>query len=422
MHPNLPRRLLSALVAAAFVLLAGLPAAAQEDRGEQRKSRAWSRKNEIDKLTAKRLQKAQEQLANEQYDEANATLDKLRVRSLNEKEKEKLYTLRGYLAYGEGDLQVAKENLELAIAQGTLDVEDLVTFRFQIGQICLQQSLWQEAIGHFEQWFEIEEDPNANAYYLLALAHWQLDDIEGALEPANEAVELTPEPQERWLQLLLAVHLTQKNYVETIPIFDELIRRFPKKSYWIQLSTLHGALGNYEESLVPMQLAYTQGLLTEDEEIRRLAELLLFLELPIRAVAVMRDGLGREIVNVDSEFYELLSNSLIMAREYDEAVEPLTRAAELDQGGRIYLRLAEVHVQRERWGEATEALGMAIEKGDLPDPGQAELLMGIAYYSQKRLSDAKSWFVKAKRFDATKGEASTWLEHLAREEAANAEV
>ncbi|MFT5695861.1 MAG: tetratricopeptide (TPR) repeat protein [Myxococcota bacterium] len=388
---------------------------------DKENSRAWARANEIDKLTAKRLKKVREHLSNEEYAEANATLDRFRLRSLNAAEKERVYSFRGFVAHGLEDFTVARESFELAIAQGVLDAKVVQEYRFQIAQLCMQQSEWHDAVKNFELWFENEEEPNSVGYYLLALSYWQIDDLDGALAPAIEAVEIADEPQEAWLQLLLAVRLTRKEYAETIPIFDVLLRKYPKKAYWVQLSTLHGALGNYEESLVPLQLAYTQGLLDTDEEIRKLAQLLLFLELPIRAVDVMTDGLSKELVEEDSDFYEMLSNSFIMAREYDKAVDPLTKAAALAEGGHAYLRLAEVHIQRERWGEAREALSLAIDKGDLPEPGQAELLMGIAFYSQKENSKALKWFSKASNFDSTKAEASTWLNHIEREIASNAE-
>lgn len=388
-----------------------------EEGGKKRGS--WARKNEIDKLTLKRIQKAQRHLAEGEYDEAHESLDRLRMRSLNELEKLNVYKWRGYIYFNQENLEQSKKNFELALASPAATAEDHETMRFLIGQISMQQSDWQAAVDNFEAWFEIAEEPNANAYYMLALAYWQLKDYEGALAPARKAVQLTSEPQENWLQILLAIQLTLKDYEAAIPVYDMLVRRYPKKSYWIQLSTLHGALGNYEKSLVPLQLAHAQGLLTEDEEYRRLAELLLFLELPIRAVEVLREGIEKQAVEEDSKLYELLSNGLIMAREYDAAVKPLERAAELDPGGQNYLRLAEVHIQRERWEEATQALQHAIEKGELPNPGQAELLMGISFYSQKRPDDAIDWFVKAKRFDDTKLEATTWLDHIAREQASN---
>ncbi len=401
--------------------LAPPDASAQREEGKK-KSGSWTRKNEVDKLTLKRIEKAQQHLANEEYEEAHAALDRLRVRSLNELEKYTLYKWRGYIYFNQQNLGEAAKHFEMALASSAAGPKDHETLRFLIGQIAMQQSRWQDAIDSFETWFEVAKEPNAGAYYMLALAYWQHKDFDNALEPAKTAVELTSEPQESWLKLLLGIHLTVKNYEAAIPIYDVLVRRYPKKSYWMELATLHGALENFERSLIPLQLAHAQGMLTEDSEVRRLAELLLFLELPIRAVDVLREGLEREAVEEDSKFYELLSNGLIMAKEFDEAVAPLTRAAELDDNGRIYLRLAEVHIQRERWDNATEALKRAIEKGNLPNPGQAELLMGISYYSQKRPDDAVGWFVKAKRFDATKAEATTWLNHIARQSGSNADT
>jgi Tfp pilus assembly protein PilF len=405
------------LLTALFWLLGTAVAgsAVAQDGGEQKRSRSWARKHEIDKLTGKRLTKANEFLANEQLDEVDAMLDKLRIRSLNANEKTKLYTLRAFVSLARQDFTAAKEFFELTIAEKFLDAEKSADLRFKIALICMQQEKWAEAVENLNRWFKLEKDPNSSAYYLLALAYWQSDDIDSSLTPAMKAVALTEKPQESWLKLLLAIRLTRKEYEETIPLLDQMIRRYPRKTYWLQLSTLHGALGNYEESLIPLQLAYTQGMLTEDSEIRRLAELLLYLELPYRAADVMRSGLESNVVDEDSEYYELLSNSWIMAREYDRAVTPLVRAAELAEGGRIYQRLAEVHIQQERWPEAAEALGLALEKGDLPNPGQATLLMGIVLYSQERPETALGWFDKAKAFPESEQEAGAWVKHIQRE-------
>lgn len=418
---NGERRVAVARILTATVLLivpiwiAGSGIAQAAEDPTQKKSRSWTRQYDIDELTKKRLDKARELLGAQQFVEADAALDRLRVRSLNAKEKTKLYELRAWVAQGRVDYPAAREFFELAIAQGFVDGDKRADMRFRIAAICMQEENWVEAIANFEKWFVLEKDPNSTAYYFLALAHWQNGDPDAALEPALKAVSLSDEPHEGWLQILLAVRLTRKEYRESIPVLDQLIRRFPKKTYWIQLSTLHGALGNYEESLIPLQLAFTQELLTEDAEIRRLAELLLFLELPYRAAGVMQSGLEKQIVELDSDYYELLSNSWIMAREYDKAVDPLIRAAELADDGRIYQRLAEVHIQRERWKEAAEALGLAIEKGDLPKPGQAKLLMGIALYSQKKPDQALDWFGRAKKHSDTEHEAEIWQKHIQRE-------
>ena len=81
----------------------------------------------------------------------------------------------------------------------------------------------------------------------------------------------------------------------------------------------------------------------------------------------------------------------------------------------IYQRLAEVHIQQERWEEAAVALGQALEKGQLPNPGQTTLLMGIVLFSQKKPEQALPWFNKAKGYAETEHEADIWLEHIQRE-------
>ena len=87
----------------------------------------------------------------------------------------------------------------------------------------------------------------------------------------------------------------------------------------------------------------------------------------------------------DEKAQELLGNCWIAAREYARAVTPLQRASELAESGDLYVRLAQVHVQLESWQRAGDALEKAIDKGKLGNPANAELLLGIAYYSERKL-------------------------------------
>jgi Tfp pilus assembly protein PilF len=51
----------------------------------------------------------------------------------------------------------------------------------------------------------------------------------------------------------------------------------------------------------------------------------------------------------------------------------------------------------------------------LRDPGDAKLLMGIAFYSQKRPEQARSWFSRARGHASTREEADVWLRYIDRE-------
>ncbi|MBW2274295.1 MAG: hypothetical protein JRG96_13560 [Deltaproteobacteria bacterium] len=376
------------LIAILASLLA-LPAAAPAKEGDAKKKAKtgrWARSSEteeggwvqpdyfVDERTAKRLLVATEALTAEDYDKADGALDRLRMRNLNPLEKSKVYTMRAYIENGRENTAGAREFLAKAIAEKVLSPEDTARLRLQIAQLWFQDSNWTEGAKSLEYWFTVAPDPQPAHYYLLALAYYQLEDYEKALVPAQQTLALSEKPREGWLQLVLSLRLTLKQYKEAIPILEELVVRFPKKNYWLSLSTVHGAVGNYEEALVPLQLAYTQGLLTKGSELERLARLMLFLDLPYRSARVLQQVLDDGTIESESDSWETLSNSWIGAREYKKAAGPLERAAELAEDGRLYVRLAQVHIQREDWSDAQRALRLGIDKG-LEQPGEAYLLM-----------------------------------------------
>ncbi|MBW2418282.1 MAG: tetratricopeptide repeat protein [Deltaproteobacteria bacterium] len=336
------------------------------------------------------------------------------MRNLNPLEKSKVYTMRAYIENGRENTAGAREFLAKAIAEKVLSPEDTARLRLQIAQLWFQDSNWTEGAKSLEYWFTVAPDPQPAHYYLLALAYYQLEDYEKALVPAQQTLALSEKPREGWLQLVLSLRLTLKQYKEAIPILEELVVRFPKKNYWLSLSTVHGAVGNYEEALVPLQLAYTQGLLTKGSELERLARLMLFLDLPYRSARVLQQGLDDGTIESESDSWETLSNSWIGAREYKKAAGPLERAAELAEDGRLYVRLAQVHIQREDWSDAQRALRLGIDKG-LEQPGEAYLLMGITLHREKRPAQARGWFARAIEHQDSKKEAESWITFIDRE-------
>jgi tetratricopeptide (TPR) repeat protein len=160
------------------------------------------------------------------------------------------------------------------------------------------------------------------------------------------------------------------------------------------------------------QVAYTQGFLTEDKELRRLARSYLYHDLPYQAAEVLAKAIEAGAIEPDTEAYELLANSWIASREYERSLPPLQRAATLSEDGNLYVRLGQVHMQRENWSEASALLEKAVEKGGLKNPGNAELLLGIAYYNGAQIARARSSFVRARQHDSTKKAAARWITHI----------
>jgi tetratricopeptide (TPR) repeat protein len=348
-------------------------------------------------------------------EEGQALLDKLNLRRLNPYERALIYRLKAYLAYTAGDYEVTIENFEKVLAEEVLALEADNRIRFNIAQIRASLQQWREVITALGRWFRYVEDPDPLAYYLLGISHYQLGEIDLAVTDTEKAVDISPEPAEGWLQLLAALYILKEDYQAASPILEELVMRFPKKQYWVQLSLIYGARDNYRHSLAVQQVAYLQGLLTEDKELRRLARSYLYHDLPYPAAEVLEKGLAEGAIEADADAFELLANSWIAAREYDRSLPPLQKAAALSEDGNLFVRLGQVHLQREEWRHAAEQLQAAIGKGGLDKPGNAQLLLGIAYYNDRRVGQARSSFARAREHDSSRVAAERWITHLENE-------
>jgi len=346
---------------------------------------------------------------------ARELLTSLDPKRLNPYERALVYRLLAFVAYTAADYDAAIANFEKVLAEEILPVRDESKIRFNIAQIHASLQQWPETLAALDRWERYAEAPDPLAHYLRGIAYYQLEDLDSALAWAQKAVDLSPDPPEGWLQLLAGLYVQKEDFEKATPILEELVVRFAKRQYWVQLSLIYGARDDYRHSLAVQQVAYLQGFLIEDKELRRLARSYLYSNLPYPAAKVLEKGLAEGKIERDADAYELLANSWIAAREYEKSLEPLRQAAELSKDGNLYVRLGQVHMQREEWAKATEMLQKAVEKGGLKNAGNTQLLLGICYYNDQRVDQARSSFARARQHEATREAADRWIEHIEKE-------
>ncbi len=371
--------------------------------------------NDIDAQTGNILNQAIELLNAENYVGAQEKINTLRLDRLSPYERGTVERILFSISYSQEKFDEARQHLQNAINSGGLNQQQIDEARYQSAQLYMQEERWREGAAALEEWFKTATNPNSAAYYLLAVAYYQLEDFQRALPPAQKAVELMDKskPNESWLSMLSALYLQREQYREAIPVLQQLIAAAPgKKTYWMQLSSVYGQMEDYANALAIMQLAHSAGLVTEDAEVRRLADLLLFNDVPYRGAQILESAIEKKIVTLDEKLYEKLANCWIAAGEFDKSLAPLTRAAELAPNGDTYIRLGEVQVQREDWDAAIAAVQRGVDKGQLRDPGNAQLMLGIAHYNQKRYSEAVPYFNRARQSDKHRQIAESYLQAI----------
>ncbi|HUQ53577.1 MAG TPA: tetratricopeptide repeat protein [Gammaproteobacteria bacterium] len=368
----------------------------------------------IDQVTGKVLNEAIELMGMENYSGAQAKLATLKLESLSPYERGKVEQILFNIAYSQDKFDEARRHLQAAIDSGGLNTVEVDGARYQAAQLWMQEEKWKEGAAALEEWFKSTPTmPNSSAYYLLAVAYYQQDAYDKALPPAKKAVELMDKPNENWLQLVSALHLQREEFKDAVPILQQLIAVAPeKKTYWMQLSSIYGQMEDYPNALAVMQIAHSAGLVTEDSEIRRLADLLLFNDVPYRGAQVLEAAMEKKVVALDDKLYEKLANCWIAAGEFDKSIAPLQRAAEMSSSGDTFIRLGEVQVQREDWPAAITAVQRGVDKGQLKDPGNAQLMLGIAHYNQKEYAAARPFFERARQSERHRNIAESYLQAI----------
>jgi len=396
--------------------------AAPADAARKKDEKAAAR-HVLNKKDAKKLTEAHELLQAEKWEEARAVLDTYNLKKELERNPY-AYTLvnqaYGFIEANSDNYAKAAEYFAAALSTNTLPPSQQLSTRFNLGQIYMMLDDWDRAVATLETWFQEAEKPQPIAYYMLAVAHYQNDQRDAALEPARKAVDTAENPREPWMQLLLSIYMEQRDYQNALPLLERMVLRFDKAIYWTRLAAVLMELERDTDSLAAQQLAYAKGFLDTDRAIIRLAQTYAFNSMPWQGAQVMEEALEHEKVPSDSKSWRLYANSLLAARETQKALEPLEKAAELSDDGEVYIQLSQVYIQNERWLDALAALDHAFEKGNLDNPGHAHLLVGIAAYQVKRLGQARSAFARAMSHEKSREMAERWLQFVAREEAAQA--
>jgi tetratricopeptide (TPR) repeat protein len=368
----------------------------------------------LDRRVAEKLLEANDLLAREEYDEALAVVDELaKRRRLGPAELAQIHRFRGYIHVNQGLLEKAGEDFEQSLAQDAIDRAAEQAMTYSLAQIYTQLGRYDPALRLIDAWFEGEESPKPDAYYLKAMILVQQERFPEAVGPASLAVEKSPQPKESWLQLLVAIHGRLKDYPAVATTLERLARLNPgKKLYWIQLAAVQNHLERKAEALATLRLAHEAELLSEDTEFRQLAHLLYAQELPFECAQVIEDALAAGAVEPDADAYGLLSNCYLAAREGDEALAPLARAAELSADGETYVLLGQLHLQREEFGPALEALQRALAKAEPGRRGSVQLLIGVAQLGSERFDDAERAFRAAHDDEKVRRAAEIYLKSL----------
>lgn len=361
----------------------------------------------------KRLAKAQEALEKSKYSDAKRELDIIR-NNLKPNPYELALTLQalGFVYARQEKMGQAAATLEKALALNALPGPTQTNLLYNVGQIHMAAKQYKKAARSFDKWLKVAEKPAPSSFYTVAVAKYQAKELKGCIAAAEKAVAGRKGAKDSWLQLLRTAYIETKDFRSALRIHKQVVERYPeKRSNWIQLIVLYEQLKDERRALAALQLAHRAGVLEKRNDFVQLAQRLRSEDIPWAAAKVLEDAVKGGRIEMDKEIARVIALSLFAARDLDRAAPALARAGKLSNDGNLYMRLAQLEVERQRWDQAITAGKKALGKG-LKEPGQAHLLIGISETRQGRTDAARRAFLIAKKSPSSRRAAEGWLTFL----------
>lgn len=419
------RRLQTTVAVALVSLLIGLAtvSTATAQSNEERKPA-----QSLDPNVARDLLGAYEDLQNKRARQGLEKLNTLlqsRGDRMKPFDRASVLQIRGSAYVNLENYKAAIKDFEEALKLDALPPDQNSQLRFNVAQLHFQDENYPAAIRYLERWLLEVDDPGANAFYLLAAAHYYSDNFQKARAPIERAIQLSDKPERRYLELANIIYAELNLATPRASVLKQLIQLAPtEKGFWKQLAGLYSQQEGdaaQRKAFTTLEVAYHAGLIDDAADILSLAQFYSLFNNPHRGAALLEEHLKSGLIKRDVKALELLSQLWSQAREHGRAIPVLREAASLSDTGELSFRLGQVLLADEQNEAAEKALQAAVQKGGLKaaDVAEAWLLLGTARFNQAGPGDraarekADQAFAEAQRFAATRTQASQWRQYVA---------
>ena len=411
---RLVSKLAKTLIAGIFLAGVSGVVLAQENDGSERKTKETVA---MSQQVYEQLMEIQELMEAKDYAKAQVKIDDLRnQKRLSDYERAQIWNISAYSYYLQERLDDAIMAYDQVLAQPDLpEALQFSTLKTK-AQLHFQQEQYEDALQVIRELMAAIPEPSADVLMIEGQALFQMQRYEEALVPIRTAINMYRDqgqtPKENWLLLLRVIYFEQKDYNSMIDVVKELIRYYPKDTYIRTLAGIYSELGDTKKQLALTEVLYDSGILSRAGDITNLANLYLLHGLPYKAAVVLEKEMNSNLVESNERNLRLLSQAWYQAREDQKAIPPLERAAEMTNEGDLYIRLAQAHINLENWGDAASAARKGIQAGGLRRPDQANIMLGMALFNEKRLEQAKRAFEAAARDNRSKRTATQWIAYV----------
>ena len=407
----------------------GMVAWGAQSDGEQRPPQKTRRVPSMSEATFKKLAEAQEFVDAKDLNGAQAVLQSMLDRNkgsrsrYNGNEIGQIHNMLGFVFFSKEDYNQAIHHYRKVVDQGEDIPEGLeVTTLYTLAQLSFVAERYRDALRYMETWLSKAQNPGPEPHIFMGQVYYQMADYPSATKQIERGIAVaegrgTP-VKENWWALLNYLYYEQEIWPKVLETLEILVRQFPKREYWIRLAGVQGQENMGKQQVYTMMAAYEGGFLTRESDLTTLAGLLMQDEVPIRAAAVLQEGIDDGVIARNDKNLRSFGQAYQLSQEVTKAIPVFEEAAKLADDGKIYESLAQLYLEDDKFARCVSAATNALEKGGLRKVQSVHVVRGMCEYNRDKLSPARASFVSCRnesrrvRDDSNQRICQQWITYI----------
>lgn len=312
-----------------------------------------------------------------------------------------------------GDEANAIKYLKTAVAPDILNEKDQDESMKLLGDMQMQVKAYKEAIDSYNNWMEFSGKSDGDVWVKITSAYFEMKQLDKMIEPADKAIAAYGDKHNKNPYVLkLQSYYERKMFKESINVLETVLPLFPEEPlFWTQLGNFYLMVEDYERGLAMLSLAYKQGFLKKENQLKTLASLYTQQDTPFKGASILQKHIDSGEIKRDEKNIASLANAYHAAQNIDLAAKYYAELAKLTGEAKHYSKTGMLLKQDEQFKKAVVALDKAIA---LNAKNQGRLYMAIAesYYYLGDYKKAHDAIQNAMKDPKTRKTARTWVSYI----------
>jgi len=400
---KLSRQIISAVAMASVLATASLYSfnamAAEEEDGPRAPppsrtsdvltERVFNQVSEIQELMS-----PEEEGAEPDYEAAKVLLDELNERYDRLNDFEKSTVLNFYTNYylNTDNIELALQTFEKILTIENLRPESRLRALMALGQLYMGEEKYTESVDAFNRWRELSEEENENVYLGLANSLYNLTQYNEAIPYLINHMEMLTAADRDIAKniygLLNLMYIELEDYTNAERITKQMVTLFDEASDWRNLSAIYGYLDDDKKRIETLSVTFAKGYMSSESEYINLAQSLAGIDAPYKGAKVLEKGFQDGVVEETEENLQRLVQLYMLANEFELALVPAVKAAEMGETGASYDQLGYIYYMMHDYANAAAAMRQALDRGGLENTGDAQLFLARALVELDQFDEA----------------------------------